>query len=115
MLVLCRTSLSSRDHTTDGQTDQAFRALLFRQAYYDKARHYLLRQGRSFFDEGADSHDVLLAVGRHGIVPASQYPGTPPTRKRSHLKRYMSNLKNRSSLPFRSIKSFHQLGVANLT
>jgi bleomycin hydrolase len=58
-----------------GQRVKLSEAYSMRQAYYDKARHYLLRQGNSFFDEGADSHDVLLAIGRYGMMPASQYPG----------------------------------------
>ncbi len=46
-----------------------------RNIYKNKARNYLLRQGKANFSQGSLSHDLIAAVKRNGIVPESVYSG----------------------------------------
>ncbi len=46
-----------------------------RNTYVDKAKNYILRQGKAQFGEGALSHDVINSVRNHGIVPNKIYTG----------------------------------------
>ena len=46
-----------------------------RQNYLDKARNYLLRQGKANFSEGALSHDAIRVISEHGVVPEESYTG----------------------------------------
>ena len=43
--------------------------------YNDKARNYVLRQGKANFGEGALAHDCMSAIGRFGVVPEEVYNG----------------------------------------
>ena len=46
-----------------------------RKIYLDKARNYLLRQGKANFAEGGLSHDVIHATATYGVMPEFAYPG----------------------------------------
>lgn len=46
-----------------------------RNVYKDKARNFVLRQGKANFSEGALAHDYINAVRDHGLVPQSAYSG----------------------------------------
>jgi bleomycin hydrolase len=46
-----------------------------RQIYLDKARNYILRQGKANFAEGGLAHDVTHALAAFGAMPESAYPG----------------------------------------
>ena len=46
-----------------------------RNAYLDKARNYVLRQGKAQFGPGGLGHDVLAAMEEYGAVPESVYSG----------------------------------------
>ncbi len=46
-----------------------------RNTYTDKAKNYILRQGKAQFSEGALSHDVINSIRNHGIVPNEVYSG----------------------------------------
>jgi bleomycin hydrolase len=46
-----------------------------RQIYLDKARNYILRQGKANFAEGGLAHDVTHAFAAYGAMPESAYPG----------------------------------------
>lgn len=48
---------------------------IVRDVYKDKARNFILRQGKANFSEGALAHDMLNAAGRKGVVPESVYSG----------------------------------------
>lgn len=48
---------------------------IVKNVYRDKARNYLLRQGKANFGEGALAHDFINAAGRHGLVPDAAYSG----------------------------------------
>jgi len=49
-----------------------------RNIYLEKARNYILRQGRAQFDEGALGHDVIRAIATYGAMPESVYSGLIP-------------------------------------
>lgn len=46
-----------------------------RNVYKDKARNYILRQGKANFSQGSLSHDLIRVIGNHGMVPESIYSG----------------------------------------
>lgn len=46
-----------------------------RSIYLDKARNYLLRQGKANFSQGSLAHDVTRAMTMAGAVPESVYSG----------------------------------------
>ncbi len=53
-----------------------------RTIYEDKARNYILRQGKANFGQGSLAHDVLRAVSLAGVVPQEVYSGLLPGQKR---------------------------------
>lgn len=76
-----------------------------RNIYRDKARNYVLRQGKANFSQGSLCHDVINAVSRHGIVPERVYSGmTVGVSKHDHgemaavLKGYLDGLLKRKRL-----------------
>lgn len=46
-----------------------------RNIYKDKARNYLLRQGKANFSQGSLSHDLIRMMDKNGIMPESTYSG----------------------------------------
>lgn len=46
-----------------------------RNVYKDKARNYVLRQGKANFSQGSLSHDLMRVIGKNGIVPEAVYSG----------------------------------------
>jgi bleomycin hydrolase len=46
-----------------------------RNIYIEKAKNYILRQGKSQFGEGGLGHDVTRAIGLYGAMPESIYSG----------------------------------------
>lgn len=50
---------------------------MVRTIYQDKARNYVLRQGKANFSQGALSHDVMRALSLGGLIPESAYSGKP--------------------------------------
>lgn len=48
---------------------------IVRTIYKDKARNYVLRQGKANFSQGSLSHDVIRGLEIAGIVPESVYSG----------------------------------------
>jgi bleomycin hydrolase len=46
-----------------------------RNVYKDKARNYVMRQGKANFSQGSLSHDLIRVIGDHGMVPESVYSG----------------------------------------
>ena len=46
-----------------------------RHTYIDKARNYLMRQGKAQFSEGGLAHDVMNSIRKNGLVPQSAYTG----------------------------------------
>ena len=48
---------------------------IVRAIYQDKARNYVLRQGKANFSQGSLNHDVMRAMKMKGIVPESVFSG----------------------------------------
>jgi len=46
-----------------------------RNVYKDKARNYILRQGKANFSQGSLSHDLIRILSQSGVVPESTYSG----------------------------------------
>lgn len=46
-----------------------------RNMYIEKAKNYVLRNGRAPFGEGGLGHDEIRAVGTYGAIPLSEYTG----------------------------------------
>jgi len=46
-----------------------------RNIYKDKARNYVMRQGKANFSQGSLSHDLLRMISKKGVVPESLYSG----------------------------------------
>lgn len=55
-----------------------------RQIYKEKARNYVLRQGKAQFSQGSLSHDFINAFSRYGAVPESVYNGLDGKEKHNH-------------------------------
>lgn len=49
-----------------------------RHAIVEKARRYVMLHGKTVFDEGGLSHDVIAMVKANGIVPGDAYTGLVP-------------------------------------
>ncbi len=48
---------------------------IVREIYKDKARNYVLRQGKANFSQGSLSHDVIRILNKKGIMPETAYQG----------------------------------------
>ncbi len=46
-----------------------------RNIYEDKAKNYILRQGKANFSQGSLSHDLLRMLEKEGVVPEMYYTG----------------------------------------
>src|SRR5262245_5452086 len=46
-----------------------------RNMYIEKARNYILRDGKAQFGEGGLGHDEINAVAMYGAIPLSEYTG----------------------------------------
>jgi bleomycin hydrolase len=46
-----------------------------RNIYRDKAKNYVLRQGKANFSQGSLAHDLIRVAKKHGVVPESVYSG----------------------------------------
>ena len=53
-----------------------------RNIYIEKAKNYILRQGKAQFGEGGLGHDVIRSIGLYGAVPDTIYSGLKPGQKR---------------------------------
>lgn len=49
-----------------------------RNIYIEKAKNYIMRQGRAQFSEGGLGHDLIRAIATYGAVPESVYSGLNP-------------------------------------
>ncbi|HEU5126146.1 MAG TPA: C1 family peptidase [Verrucomicrobiae bacterium] len=58
-----------------GQEFDLSEMFVVRNAYFEKARNYILRQGTARFTEGGLVHDVLISAAKHGIATEDYYSG----------------------------------------
>ncbi|MEM1322914.1 MAG: C1 family peptidase [Bacteroidota bacterium] len=50
--------------------------------YKDKARNYVLRQGKANFSQGSLSHDLMNIAARYGMMPEEAFSGKLPGEER---------------------------------
>ncbi len=65
-----------------------------RYAYLQKAKNYLLRQGKANFSEGGLAHDVMGIIEQQGIVPQETYPGLTPGDSIYDHRKLVSSIKS---------------------
>lgn len=70
-----------------------------RNIYIEKARNYILRQGKTQFGQGGLGHDAIRAISLYGAVPDSVYSGLKPgermynhTMLENQLKQYLDEI-----------------------
>ncbi|HYM94098.1 MAG TPA: C1 family peptidase [Chitinophagaceae bacterium] len=63
-----------------------------RNIYIEKARNYILRQGKAQFGEGGLGHDEIRAVATYGAVPLEDYTGLLNGQKMYNHQRLFSRL-----------------------
>jgi bleomycin hydrolase len=64
-----------------------------RNMYMEKARNYILRQGRAQFGEGGLGHDQIRAIANYGAMPESVYSGLLPGQKLHNHQKLSNDLK----------------------
>lgn len=77
-----------------------------RNTYIDKAKNYLLRQGKTQFGEGGLGHDLVNAISKYGAMPEEVYSGLKPGQTQHNhselvgsLKKYLDTLLTFASVP----------------
>lgn len=68
-----------------------------RNVYVEKAKNYILRQGKAQFGEGGLGHDLINAIAKYGAIPQDVYagmPGAAPDHKglENKLKGYLDSV-----------------------
>jgi len=64
-----------------------------RNIYKEKARNYVLRQGKANFSQGSLSHDVINAAKKYGLVPEEAYSGKTDPEEAHNLSEMAAVLK----------------------
>jgi bleomycin hydrolase len=77
-----------------------------RNTYIDKAKNYLLRQGKTQFGEGALGHDLINAISKYGAMPEEVYSGLKQGQTQhnhstlvSSLKKYLDTVLRMANVP----------------
>jgi bleomycin hydrolase len=72
---------------------------IVRNIYIEKAKNYVLRQGRAQFSEGGLGHDLVRGIATYGAIPESVYSGLKQGRKQFNhsamaigLKKYLDSV-----------------------
>ena len=55
-----------------------------RNIYKEKARNYILRQGKANFSQGSLAHDLMSSAVKYGVVPESVFSGKENESKHDH-------------------------------
>lgn len=80
--------------------------------YREKARNFILRQGKANFSEGALAHDFINSASRHGLVPEEFFAGRDEGARHNHgemvaiLEGMLNGIVQRSRLSPRWEKAF---------
>jgi bleomycin hydrolase len=64
-----------------------------RNTYIDKAKNYLLRQGKTQFGEGGLGHDLINAITKYGAMPEDVYSGLKQGQTQHNHQELVSSLK----------------------
>jgi bleomycin hydrolase len=77
-----------------------------RNTYIDKAKNYLLRQGKTQFGEGALGHDLINAITKYGAMPEDVYSGLKQGQTQHNhqelvgsLKKYLDTVLRMANVP----------------
>jgi bleomycin hydrolase len=73
--------LESEAFKTERKQFDLSEMFIVRNVYIEKAKNYILRQGKAQFGEGALGHDMINAVEKYGAVPAEFYTGLQKGQK----------------------------------
>lgn len=88
------TSLVESDEIRkDKKTIDLSEMFTVRNIYIEKAKNYILRQGKAQFGEGGLGHDEIRAVGTYGAVPLEDYTGLLNGQKMYNHQKMFSQLK----------------------
>ena len=89
---------------------------IVRNIYLEKARNYILRQGKAQFGSGGLGNDVIEAIARYGAVPESVYSGLLLGQKAhdhsaldSRLEKYLDSLLTKRPIPMDWINDFQSI------
>jgi len=87
-----------------------------RNIYMDKAKNYILRQGKAQFGPGGLGHDVIYAMEQYGAVPESVYTGLVLGDKRHNhgtmdgkLKLFLDSLLTLRPIPDNWMEGFRSI------
>lgn len=87
-----------------------------RNAYIEKAKNYILRQGHTQFGEGGLGHDVINTIAKYGAMPESVYSGLKDGQTQHNhvnlikeLKTYLDSLIKMSPIPENWEKEFEEM------
>jgi len=104
--------LESEVLRTKGENIDLSEMYIVRDVYNDKARNYILRQGKANFSEGSLAHDMLNAGLRKGVVPENVYSGKSK-KKHNHeklfdeLKVYLDSIVKAKEIPLNWNEEFN--------
>ena len=89
---------------TTGESIDLSEMHIVRDVYLDKARNYILRQGKANFSEGSLAHDMLNAGQRQGLVPEQVYSGKSKEQHNhkelfKELKSYLDKIVEEHKIP----------------
>lgn len=89
---------------------------IVRNIYNDKARNYVLRQGKANFSQGSLNHDVMRVLASHGVMPEAAYDGKAEGDKiHNHsemeavMKGFLDGLLTKKSLSPKWSKAFNAI------
>ena len=84
--------------------------------YVEKAKNYILRQGKTQFSEGGLGHDLIRSYATYGAMPESVYSGLREGEKSLNhskvvviLKRYLDELLGAPAVPANWLDSFKNM------
>lgn len=92
-----------------------------RNIYIEKAKNYILRQGKTQFGEGGLGHDVIRAVSLYGTIPDAEYSGLKAGQKMhdhskmaKQLQQYLDNALKERPVPGNWLEGYIKILDENL-
>ena len=97
--------LESEYQRLHGKTIDLSEMYIVRHVYLDKARNYILRQGKANFSQGALSHDMIRTMAHAGLMTESAYSGKAAgdsfhdhSELEAGIKGYLDGVRSQSTL-----------------
>jgi len=92
-----------------------------RNMYIEKAKNYVLRNGKAQFGEGGLGHDEIRAVATYGAMPLNEYTGLLNGEKNydhqnlfSELQRYLDSVLRKKPIPNNWLEGYIKILDENL-